>query len=128
MSSVNPVKSCLNPQLSSLCNVLGLRPLHFLCFEYKSKTRSFIQELSFQKPAEWNCKKNAILLVVYCKPFLKVLKGAITLKPPVIFGITPKIVTLDDTPTWARIGGVCHLVKLPWLHPYDRLQVTVDLM
>ena len=23
------------------------------------------------------------------------------------------------------IGGDCHLVKLLWLHPYDRLQVTV---
>ena len=32
---------------------------------------------------------------------------------------------LDDMPTWAMIGGDCHLVKLLWLHPYDRLQVTV---
>ena len=28
-------------------------------------------------------------------------------------------------PPKARIGGVCHLVKLLWLHPYDRLQVSV---
>ena len=25
------------------------------------------------------------------------------------------------------IGGDCHLVRLLWLHPYDRLQVTVVL-
>ena len=60
--------------------------------------------------------------------FVVIVKGAITLKPPVIFGITPKIVPLDDMPTSAGIGGVCHLVKLPWLHPYDRLQVTVVLI
>ena len=28
-------------------------------------------------------------------------------------------------PTQVMIGGDCHLVKLLWLHPYDRLQVTV---
>ena len=45
------------------------------------------------------------------------VKGAITLKPPVIFGITQRIIPLDDTPTEAGIGGVCHLVKLLRLHP-----------
>ena len=44
------------------------------------------------------------------------------------FWNNPKIVPLDDMPTQARIGGVCHLVKLPWLHPYDRHQETVVLI
>ena len=38
-----------------------------------------------------------------------------------------KVKPLDDTPTKARIGGVCHLVKLLWLHPHDRHQEAVVL-
>ena len=39
-----------------------------------------------------------------------------------------KVTPLDDTPTEARIGGVCHLVKLLWLHPQDRHQEAVVLI
>ena len=39
-----------------------------------------------------------------------------------------KVTPLDDTPTKARIGGVCHLVKLLWLHPHDRHQEAVVLI
>ena len=74
---------------------------------------------------EVNLDDNQLVNSKFQMQFLFPVKGAITLKPPIIFGITPKIVTLNDMPTWARIGGDCHLVKLPWLHPYDRLQVTV---
>ena len=45
------------------------------------------------------------------------MKGAKTLKPPVIFGITQKAALLNDTPTEAGIDGACHLVKLFQLHP-----------
>ena len=45
------------------------------------------------------------------------MKGAKTLKPPVIFGITQKATLLNDTPTEAGIDGACHLVKLFQLHP-----------
>ena len=38
-----------------------------------------------------------------------------------------KVTPLDDTPTKARIGGVCHLVKLLWLHPHARHQEAVVL-
>ena len=38
-----------------------------------------------------------------------------------------KVIPLDDTPTKARIGGVCHLVKLLLLHPHDRHQEAVVL-
>ena len=36
---------------------------------------------------------------------------------PSNFQNNPKATPLDDTPTEAGIGGACHLVKLPWLHP-----------
>ena len=36
---------------------------------------------------------------------------------PSNFWNNPKATPLDDTPTEAGIGGACHLVKLPWLHP-----------
>ena len=39
-----------------------------------------------------------------------------------------KVTPLDDTPTKAGIGGVCHLVKLLWLHPHDRHQEAVVLI
>ena len=55
------------------------------------------------------------------------MKGAITLKPPSNFQNNPKATLLDDTPTEARIGGACHLVKLLWLHPHDRHQEAVVL-
>ena len=45
------------------------------------------------------------------------MKGAKTLKPPVIFGITQRAAPLNDTPTKAGIDGACHLVKLFQLHP-----------
>ena len=54
------------------------------------------------------------------------MKGAITLKPPVIFGITQKATPLDDTPTKAGIGGACHLVKLLWLHPMTDTRKQVE--
>ena len=38
-----------------------------------------------------------------------------------------KVTPLDDSPMEARIGGVCHLVKLLWLHPHDRHQEAVVL-
>ena len=38
-----------------------------------------------------------------------------------------KVTPVDDTPTKGRIGGVCHLVKLLWLHPHDRHQEAVVL-
>ena len=48
-------------------------------------------------------KKNSspIVLIKYWQLYLRKggVKGAITLKPLVIFGITPKIVPLDDMPT-----------------------------
>ena len=56
----------------------------------------------------------------------RLLKGAITLKPPVIFGITQKATPLDDTPTEAGIGGACHLVKLLWLHPMTDARKQVE--
>ena len=46
---------------------------------------------------------------------------------PSNFQCNPKVTPLDDTPTKARIGGVCHLVKLLWLHPIDRHQEAVVL-
>ena len=39
-----------------------------------------------------------------------------------------KVTPLDDTPTKAEIGGVCHLVKLLRLHPHDRHQEAVVLI
>ena len=59
---------------------------------------------------------------------IRSMKGAITLKPPVIFWNSLKVTPLDDTPTEARIGGVYHLVKLLWLHPHDRHQEAVVLI
>ena len=47
---------------------------------------------------------------------------------PSNFGYNLKVTPLDDTPTKARIGGVCNLVKLLWLHPHDRHQEAVDLI
>ena len=46
---------------------------------------------------------------------------------PSNFWNNPKATPLDDTPTKARIGGACHLVKLLWLHPHDRHQEAVVL-
>ena len=40
-----------------------------------------------------------LFIFMLSKDSLQLVKGAITLKSPVIFGITPKIVTLDDMPT-----------------------------
>ena len=31
-------------------------------------------------------------------------------------------------PTEAKIDGVCHLVKLLWLHPNDRHQEALDFI
>ena len=39
------------------------------------------------------------IIHVFITFIICLVKGAITLKPPVVFGITPNIVTLDDMPT-----------------------------
>ena len=53
------------------------------------------------------------------------MKGAKTLKPPVIFRITQKAALLNDTPTEAGIDGACHLVKLFQLHPMTHQEAVV---
>ena len=50
------------------------------------------------------------------------MKGAITLKPPVIFGITQKATPLDDTPTKAGIGWCLPSGKAALASPHDRHQ------
>ena len=54
------------------------------------------------------------------------VKGAKTLKPPVIFGITQKATPLDYTPTEAGIDGTCHLGKLFQLHPMTDTRKWVE--
>ena len=76
-----------------------------------------------------NLKKNSsqIVLIEILTIVLKEGRSERGYNPetPSNFQNNLKVTPLDDTPTKARIGGVCHLVKLLWLQPHDRHQEAV---
>ena len=78
-----------------------------------------------------NLKKNSspIVLIEILTIVLKEGRSERGYNPetPSNFWNNLKVTPLDDTSTEARIGGVCHLVKLLWLHPHDRHQKAVVL-
>ena len=79
-----------------------------------------------------NLKKNSspIVLIEILTIVLKEVRSERGYNPetPSNFWNNLKVTPLDDTPTKAGIAGVCHLVRLFWLHPHDRHQEAVVLI
>ena len=79
-----------------------------------------------------NLKKNSSPIALIEIPTIVLKEGrserGYNPETPSNFQNNLKVTPLDDTPTEARIGGACHLVKLLWLHPHDRHQEAVVLI
>ena len=74
-------------------------------------------DVSSQSFHNFKLKENSSPIVLIKIPTIVLKEGrserGYNPETPSNFWNNPKVTPLDDTPTKARIGGVCHLVKLP---------------